>query len=351
MRDLLPARLGAVTITQLTYAVAVDTHGHFGHAAAACHVTQPTLSMQLRKLERALGVVLFDRSRMPVVATDLGRLLLDQARVVLQEAARIPDLRDRSLGQVTGELRVGALPTLAPYLLPRFLEPLTSAHPGLRLVVEELPTAGILDRLRQETLDAGLIATRDPAPGLVQRALFDEPFVGYVHRGHALARRAALTHADLSLDDVWLLSEAHCLRAQTVQLCQDRTTAPEGVSTCARAVRFESGNLETLKHLVERSGGLTLLPRLALDDDHPRGRGGDTAVIVPFAAPAPVRPITLVRRRAYLKQHLVDAFVAALLASLPDDLRPGAEPAAGPPSRARARPGLPRVRSRDGGGS
>ncbi|CAA9301794.1 MAG: Hydrogen peroxide-inducible genes activator _ OxyR [uncultured Gemmatimonadaceae bacterium] len=347
MRDPASARLGAVTLTQLTYAVAVDTHGHFGQAAAACHITQPTLSMQLRKLERGLGVVLFDRSRMPVVATDLGRLLLDQARVILQEAARLPDLRDQSLGHVVGELRVGALPTLAPYLLPRFLQPLTDAHPGLRLVVEELPTAGILDRLRQETLDAGLIATRDPAPGLVQRALFDEPFVGYVHRDHPLAARAALTHADLSLDDVWLLSEAHCLRAQTVQLCQDRTTAPDGVSTCARAVRFESGNLETLKHLVERSGGLTLLPRLALDAAPGAGRGA--AVVVPFAAPVPVRAITLVRRRAYLKQHLVDAFVAALLASLPDDLRPPPAAGARAPVPPRARPGLPRVRARDDG--
>jgi LysR family hydrogen peroxide-inducible transcriptional activator len=282
--------------------------------------------MQLRKLERGLGVVLFDRSRMPVVATDLGRILLDQARVVLHEAARIPDLRDRSLGRVVGELRVGALPTLAPYLLPRFLQRLTDAHPGLRLIVEELPTAGIVERLRQETLDAGLIATRAAAPGIVQHVLFEEPFVGYVHHAHPLAARDVLTHADLSLDDVWLLSEAHCLRAQTVQLCRDRATSDGAVPTCARAVRFESGNLETLKHLVERSGGLTLLPRLALADDAARGaapRAGEGgARVIPFAEPPPVRPITLVRRRAYLKQHLVDAFVAALLESLPGDLRP-----------------------------
>jgi LysR family hydrogen peroxide-inducible transcriptional activator len=336
MRDFPTGRLGAVTLTQLAYAVAVDTHGHFGHAAAACHVTQPTLSMQLRKLERELGVVLFDRSRLPVVATDLGRLLVDQARVVLQEAARLPELRDQTLGRVVGELRVGALPTLAPYLLPRFLQALTAAHPGLQLVVEELPTAGILERLRQETLDAGLIATRDAAPGIVSRVLFEEPFVGYVHRGHPLAERATLAHADLSLDDVWLLSEAHCLRAQTMQLCEERGPAPGGAPSCARAVRFESGNLETLKHLVERSGGLTLLPRLAIADEEPRGPDGarpgtGAAVVVPFATPVPVRPITLVRRRAYLKQHLVDAFVAALLASLPDDLRPAARP----PGRAR----------------
>lgn len=347
MRDASLARLGAATLTQLAYAVAVDTHGHFGHAAAACHVTQPTLSMQLRKLERGLGVVLFDRSRMPVVATDLGRILLDQARVVLQEAARIPDLRDQSLGRVVGELRVGALPTLAPYLLPRFLQRLTDAHPGLRLIVEELPTAGIVDRLRQETLDAGLIATRDGAPGIVQRVLFEEPFVGYVNHAHPLASRETLTHADLSLDDVWLLSEAHCLRAQTVQLCQDRASSAGAVPTCARAVRFESGNLETLKHLVERSGGLTFLPRLALADDARYGvspSGAGAARVIPFADPPPVRPITLVRRRAYLKQHLVDAFVAALLESLPDDLRGGVP--AGP--RPRARPGLPRTRARGG---
>ena len=327
MRDLLASRLGSMTLTQLAYAVAVDTHGHFGQAAAACHVTQPTLSMQLRKLERGLGVVLFDRSRAPVVATDLGRLLLDQARVVLQEASRLPDLRDQSLGLVSGELRVGALPTLAPYLLPRFLQRLTESHPELRLVVEELPTAGILDRLRQETLDAGLIASREAAAGTVARVLFEEPFVGYVHRDHPLAARPALTNADLTLDDVWLLSEAHCLRAQTVQLCQERGAGPGAAPSCARAVRFESGNLETLKHLVERSGGLTLLPRLAIGDDWPGAAGPalGAAVVVPFAAPAPARPITLVRRRAYLKRHLVDAFVAALMASLPEDLKGSAE--------------------------
>jgi len=329
MRDLLASRLGSMTLTQLAYAVAVDTHGHFGQAAAACHVTQPTLSMQLRKLERGLGVVLFDRSRAPVVATDLGRLLLDQARVVLQEASRLPDLRDQSLGLVTGELRVGALPTLAPYLLPRFLQRLTESHPELRLVVEELPTAGILEGLRQETLDAGLIASREATAGTVARVLFEEPFVGYVHRDHPLAARPALTNADLTLDDVWLLSEAHCLRAQTVQLCQERGgAAPGAAPSCARAVRFESGNLETLKHLVERSGGLTLLPRLAIGDAAPSSTAADrgaAALVIPFAAPAPVRPITLVRRRAYLKRHLVDAFVASLMASLPADLKGSVE--------------------------
>lgn len=303
-----------MTLTQLTYVVAVDTYGHFGRAADACYVTQPALSMQVRKLEGELGVVLFDRSRTPVVPTDLGRLVVEQARVVLREAARIPELRDEAWGETAGELRVGVLPTLGPYLLPRFVHELARRHPRLELVLEEGLTETLLERIRNETLDAALIATADAAD-LVLQPLFDEPMVAYVSRTHPLAAKTRVTPRDLPREDFWLLSEAHCLRAQTLQLCEG---GEDGRGRCTHGIRMQSGNLETLKRLVENGEGFTLLPALAVDDlrgDHPG------ACIIPFADPVPTRQVVLVRRRIYLKRHLVDAFLEALRASLPPSVR------------------------------
>lgn len=317
-----------ITLTQLAYAVAIDTHRHFERAARACHVTQPTLSMQLRKLEKGLGVVLFDRSRTPVIPTDIGAVLLEQARVVLREAAQLGDLRDAARGTIAGELRLAVIPTLAPYLLPAVLELLATRHPQLELVVEERVTDSVLDGLRDDTIDAGLVATAVDTPGLVGRTLFHEPLVGYVSATHRLADRLRLSVTELSLDDLWLLSEGHCLRTQVVTLCRQRgrrAAGSDGAATgCTRMARFESGNLETLKGLVERGIGMMLLPALAaaaLATDAQR------RLVVPFADPVPSRAIRLVRRRN-IRQHLVRAVTTIIrevaAATLPNT--PGPRP-------------------------
>lgn len=309
-----------MTLTQLAYAVAVETHGHFGRAAEACFVTQPALSMQIRKLERELGAVLFDRSRTPVVPTEVGRMVVEQARVVLREAARVAELRGEAAGVTAGTLRVGVLPTLGPYLLPRFVHTLARRHPQLELVLEEGLTGDLLERVRGEALDVALIAT-DEAPDLVPRPLFDEPLLAYVSRGHPLAARTTVTPADLPREDFWQLAEAHCLHAQTIRLCQGGAVGEE---SCTRGISLRSGNLETLQRLVETGEGFTLLPALSVEPhrhEHPAAR------LVPFADPAPTRRIRLVRRRVYLKRPLVDAFVDALLASLPPGVRVHPQPA------------------------
>ncbi|MGI8508061.1 MAG: LysR substrate-binding domain-containing protein [Gemmatimonadaceae bacterium] len=328
-----------VTLTQLLYAAAVDTHRHFGRAADACNVSQPTLSIQLHKLEKALGVTLFDRSRSPVVPTDTGRILVEQARLVLRETMRLTDLCDTAAGLVTGELRLGVIPTLAPYLLPRVVEILAQRHPDLELVVEERVTESILDGLRSDTLDAALVASRIGVPDIIENTLFREPFFGYVGSSHRLAKRGQLTVSDLSLNDLWLLSDGHCMRTQVVSLCQQRTRkhqpgmreAGAGIGTgCARAVRFESGNLETLKRLVERGVGMTLLPALAAAD---LSSNAQRRLLATFANPVPSRDVRLIRRRAHLRQHLVSAVVAivrevatAAIATMPQPPRqpPGA---------------------------
>ena len=305
--------LATFTLTQLAYVVAVETHGHFGRAAAACAVTQPTLSMQIGKLERALGVTLFDRTRSPVRATDAGRPVIDQAREVLRAAARIPEICEEGRGVVAGELRLGVIPTLAPYLLPRILDDLARRNPQLALSVEEMVTSTIVTELRDETIDAGLVASPLGEPGLVERSLFVEPFVAYVSPGHRLASRAAVTPDDLSLDDLWLLSEGHCFRTQSIAVCAERARAAPPLRA-----RVESGNLETLKRLVERGDGMTLLPALAADDLPSEEQ---RALVRPFAGAPPVREVRLVRRRTDLKRRLVDALVDAVLEALPPELR------------------------------
>lgn len=305
-----------VTLTQLAYAVAVDTHRHFERAARACNVTQPTLSMQLRKLEVALGVTLFDRSSTPVIPTDIGRVLIEQARVVLRESARLGEFRDAANGVIAGELRLGVIPTLAPYLLPNVLEVLADRHPQLEIVIEERVTEAVIDGLRDDTLDAGIVATGVELPGIVGRTLFREPFLGYVSPGHRLAGSATLDVSTLSLDDLWLLSEGHCLRTQVVTLCRKRSNRGSGSGRgrtdsigCTRMARFESGNLETLKRLVERGIGMTLLPALAAAA---LGTNTQRRMLIPFAEPVPGRLIRLVRRRRHSREKAVRAVVAII---------------------------------------
>ncbi len=300
-----------MTLTQLAYAVAVDTHRHFDRAARACNVSQPTLSMQLQKLEAALGAALFDRRRSPVVPTDIGRVLIAQARVVLNEAARIGDLRDAASGVIEGELRLGVIPTLAPYLLPAVLEVLAERHPRLDLVIEEGVTESVLDALRVDTLDAGLVATTTTEPGITSRKLFHEPFAAYVGAQHRLAGRKQISVSELSQDDVWLLSDGHCFRTQVMSLCRQRGRSGSaarrvGSVAIASLTRFESGNLETLKRLVERGTGMTLLPALAAADLH---SAAQRQRLIPFSEPVPGRTIRLVRRRQHVRAHLVSAFV------------------------------------------
>lgn len=301
-----------MTILQLRYVVALDTHRHFGRAARHCHVTQPTLSMQIRKLEQQLGVDLFDRNRQPVEPTDIGRQVIAQARVVLREAERLGALVQEVEGEIAGELRVGVIPTLAPYLLPRFLSDLVRRHPRLALRVEELQTEQILERLRRDDLDAALLATSSGIAGLVERPLFEEPFVAYIGEGHRLSDRTRLAPEDLRLDDLWLLNQGHCFRDQVLHLCGDAERAGD-----PGGLRFESGNLETLKRLVERSGGMTLLPELAVVDFDEAERRR----LRPFAAPPPARLVRLVAAGAYLKRRLVDAFAEATLHSVPRRMR------------------------------
>lgn len=309
-----------MNLAQLGYVVALDRHRHFSRAAEACGVTQPTLSTQLGKLEQELGVEIFDRTRRPVEPTDLGRRIVAQARRVLREAGRLEEVIREARGVVAGELRVGILPTLAPYLLPRFVSDLSREHPEISLTVEELITDRILESLAADRIDVGVLATPVDGGRWIERELFVEPFVGYLAADHRLRERDRLSRDDVELDDLWILHEGHCFRDQVLELCEDVTS---GRASSARPT-FRSGNIETLKRLVDGSGGMTLLPALAAADL----REPERRRVRRFVDPPPSRLIRLVHGKTYLKRSLIHAFAHRLLDALPPEIerRPGPAP-------------------------
>lgn len=293
-----------MTFLQLKYLLALDRHRHFTVAAESCHVTQPSLSMQLRNLEDELGVTLFDRNARPIAPTRIGRKVIAQARIALAEVERVHGVIQETTGDMSGELRIGILSTISPYLLPLVIAPFSRRYPRVSLVFEEHRATKIVELIQRDLLDGGLIATQVTARGIVDEPLFDEPFVGYVSPGHRLYDLGTIRREDLHRDDLWLMSEGHCYRDQTLQLLQE--APPENPDQ--KAVQFESGNLETLQRLVDRGYGMTLLPWLAV-----QGEGSHAPESVrPFHPPEPTRSVRLVYAEVFVKQQLVRAFAAVV---------------------------------------
>ena len=290
---------------QLTYLVALDKYRHYGRAAESCHVTQPTLSMQIQKLEEQLGVILFDRTARPIKPTEVGARIINQARVVLAETDRVGAIVHELTGEIKGELRIGIISTLAPYLLPRLIEPFSRRYPDVSLVFEELLEEQIVDHVRRDLLDGGLIATETTDSGVVERPLFTEPFVGYVSTTHELYGEETLRADDLRVGQVWLMRQGHSFRDQVVDVL--RGTDGDGMDE--KAVQFESDNLETLQRLVDQGYGMTLLPWLAV-----QGPGSSAPDQVrTFAGYAPSRTIRLVYAKVLVRRHVVDAFASEVL--------------------------------------
>ncbi len=298
-----------MTISQLEYIVAVDTYKNFVQAAEKCFVTQPTLSMQIQKLEEHLGVKIFDRSKQPVVCTEVGLAIVQQARLTLAESKKILQLVKEQKGKVSGKLQLGVIPTLAPYFLPLFLNQFLEKFPEVELHIQELETEEILFKLKKGLLDAGILATPLGDPALHETFLFHEPFVAYVSEKNPLFPKKTLQVQDLDLQDTWLLNEGHCFRNQVLGLCQQKRKEANGL-------HYESGSLETLKRLVEMGKGMTVLPELAIREVPPSQRH----LLKRFMEPVPVREISLVTHRQFMKKNLIEALTGTILDILPAEL-------------------------------
>lgn len=294
-----------MTLQQLQYIVAVADTGQFSKAARQCHVTQPTLTMMVRKLEDELGVTIFQRGSQPTRPTADGDALIAQARVVLREAGQLKELVTELHTGTAGTYRLGIIPTLAPYLLPLFLARFADEHPQARLVIDERQTTSILDALRKGQLDVGILAGPLHEEGLEEITLFQEPFLAYFPPRHPLLKQKRIARKDLRKAPLWVLSEGHCLRDQALSVCQHPSSAGHD------NILYSTGSIETLKRMVNSGSGLTLVPELSVNADEKNIRR--------FVAPEPVREVVLVVRRPFVRRKAVDALVAAIKAAVPKE--------------------------------
>jgi LysR family hydrogen peroxide-inducible transcriptional activator len=296
------------TITQLEYLVAVDKFRHFGKAAKACNVSQPTLSMQLHKMEEEYELVFFDRTKQPILPTQQAIAIIEQAKTILREHEKLKHLTQFQEGELSGDFHLAVIPTVAPYLLHRFIGDFANQHPKLNLTISEKTTAEIIEALDRDEIDAGILATPLGNNSLDERPLYYEPFYVFTSKSHPLAKSKSVDEDDLPSNDIWLLSEGHCFRSQVIKLCSMKKTA-----AVFKNVKFESGSLETIIHLIEQDHGYTLLPALAaeslLNRQHP--------LLKAFKKDIPTREISLVYQRSQYKKNILKALQESIRSHLP----------------------------------
>ena len=285
-----------ITLTQLEYIVAIDEYRHFATAAGKCFVTQPTLSMQIKKLEDELGVIIFDRSRQPVVPTDLGAKLIEQARMTLSATQRIKEIIQEEQQEVEGTLKIGIIPTLAPYLLPVFIGPYIRKYPAVKVEVEELVSEEIIRRLKRDMLDVGLFVTPYHDEKIVERPVFYEEMLVYAHPDCELLKKKEVGHEDIVTSDIWMLGNGHCFRNQVVNLCEMSASQHKNLP-----FEFESNSLETLMRIVDVEGGFTLIPELALQYMSPEKKKQVRSI----ANTKPLREVSVIYSRHFTKQRLI----------------------------------------------
>ncbi|MEO9805426.1 MAG: LysR substrate-binding domain-containing protein [Reichenbachiella sp.] len=297
-----------MTLVQLEYIIALDNHRHFAVAAEKCFVTQPTLSMQIQKLEDILGVILFDRSKHPIEPTEIGVQIIEQARIIIAESKKIDEIIDDEKHEIRGDVKIGVIPTLAPYLIPLFISPFIEKYPKINLQVSEHMTDGMLDLLKKDQLDIGLMVTPLNVDSMQEIPLFYEEFLAYISHRHPLYEHKAVASSELKNEGLWILDEGHCFRSQTLNICNAKKA-----DRYNNRVLYESGSLESLKRLVDRRGGYTLLPELFTLDLNKDER----SKLRKFLDPIPTREVGLVVKKSYVKKKLLEALHKEILANLP----------------------------------
>ena len=299
-----------MTLQQLEYILAVARYGHFGRAAEACNVTQPTLSAMIGKLEEEIGAKLFDRNRQPICPTPVGERVVQQAREVLEQADSIKDIVLEEKQSLGGVFRVGILPTIAPYLLPRFFPQMMKKYPTLDIRVREMKTYQIKDALLQGDIDAGILATIEGLEEYEQTTLFYEKYIGYVSREDALFKKEMIRTADVAASrELWLLDEGHCFRDQMVRFCQMKSSQTSQLA-------YNLGSMETFMRMVESGMGITFIPELAeMQLSEPQKE-----LVRPFAIPVPTRELILITNKNFIRQTLLDTVVKEIQASVPKSM-------------------------------
>jgi LysR family hydrogen peroxide-inducible transcriptional activator len=297
-----------MTFVQLEYIVALAQHRHFAKAAKKCFVTQPTLSMQIQKLEKELGIQIFDRSKQPVIPTDAGAAIVEQAQKILVARNSLHEIADNQKGILTGKLNIGIIPTLAPYLIPLFVKNFTQKFPLVKMSIHEMMTEFIINRLREGSIDVGILVTPLQEKGIKEHILFYEELLVYAAENHSALKKQYVQIEDIDPTKLWLLQEGHCFRSQIANLCKLRTA-----SGTATHFNYEAGSIETLKRMVDMNDGITILPELSsLDMNFEQQQQ-----IRHFKKPAPMREVSLVVNRDYIKKNLIEALKSEIISAIP----------------------------------
>lgn len=286
-----------MTITQLQYVLAVAEHKNFTLAADKCFVTQPTLSMQIQKIEEELQILIFDRSKKPIQLTAIGQKIVEQAKNIVNEAGKIKDIVEFQKGFIGGEFRIGIIPTIMPTLLPMFLNNFIKKYPKIKLIIEELNTDEIITRLKNGHLDAAIAATPLEDEKIKEIVLYYEPFVAYIPENNKIAQKTEIEISDLNIDEILLLQDGHCFRDGILNLCKNQKMDSKN------SFQLESGSFETLIKLADEGLGTTLLPYLHTLNLNEK----DKLKLRHFKEPKPAREVSLIYPKSELKIHIIDA--------------------------------------------
>lgn len=301
-----------MTIIQLEYLMAIYRNRSFSKAAEKCFVTQPTLSMQIQNLEKELEVILFDRSKKPLQPTDQGLKIIEQAEKILFEVGQLAKIKSDIKGEVRGELRMGIIPTISPYLLPLFVSGFTQSYPSIHLKTEEMITRKILNAIKNDELDIGIVATPLDEKGIHEIPVYEEVMLLYVSPKSSLFKYSEIDVNELDMDELWLLNEGHCFRSQILQVCKTYSDLKDNLS-----FTFESGSIDTLIRMVDVHGGFTIVPELII----PYLKESQKKRLRWFKNPMPARQISIVTRRMQLKEKQIEVLKKELIKGVKKHLK------------------------------
>ncbi|SBV92410.1 hydrogen peroxide-inducible genes activator [uncultured Dysgonomonas sp.] len=301
-----------MNIQQLEYIIAVDNHRHFAKAAESSFVTQPTLSMMIQKLEDELGVKIFDRSQLPVQPTVIGTQIINQARVIVSQVKQIKEIIQEEKGVVQGVFKLGIIPTIAPYLLPKLMQVHDQNGYDIVLVIEETTTGQIIEKLLNGALDGAILATPLKNEKITEHPIYYERFYAYVSpRETSLYAKKELEEEDLNINRLWLLEEVHCFRGQILRICNMRKR-----KSSHSLFSYEAGSISTLINIVDNNSGLTIIPEMAIEELNEKQRRN----VRPLKGVSPVREVSLVTRKEFLRERVLDIIVSEIKQSVPQPL-------------------------------
>ena len=294
-----------MTLQQLEYVVALDTYRHFVTAAEKCFVTQPTITIQVKKLEDEIGFIIFNKSKSPFKPTDLGAMFIKKAKIILREVSDLKNMVSTELNSMEGEYKIGVIPTISPYLIPLFSGDFSKKYPNSILKIEEMQSDDIILALQKKELDLGILITPLHEPFIREIKLYNEPFVFYGQHCEFLKDKTTISPKDVEkMEDVWLLENGHCFRNQVLNICNN--------SSNNKSIKFQSGSIEALKRMVDNYGGFTLVPEMAI-------RANDVGCNIPFSEPKPIREVSIVTHHSFSKDLVIEALRSEILSKIPKE--------------------------------